>query len=345
MFKFLKLKLFKIGKGLLAFDFGSYSIKVAEFKIVKGEPILTGFVQGRTFENVLFNGIINDEKLLATNVKNILWNLSSVFDSVVLALPYELIIYGKIVTKEIENEDNIRDRINEEIPYKIEDVYYSYYTIPSQNGYEVYFIVVKKDVIDKYKDFFKSNGYKLENIDADFINLHNYSEFLYGESNRLIIDWGYSKIKLLFSTKHVPIYGRELFSLGLKALKQRIVKELKILPEVAEKIMVNFKNEERKEEIKKIYKEYIKEVLKEIKYSIDIISQKFNINIEVIYIVGGGARIPNIKEILKDYFDIETKNLRIEDKFKVSKDIDPDYLDIINTQGANAIAIGVKDFI
>lgn len=52
---------FKGGRnGILAFDFGSYSIKIAEIQIEKGNPVLTKFIQGRTYKNVIINGIIND---------------------------------------------------------------------------------------------------------------------------------------------------------------------------------------------------------------------------------------------------------------------------------------------
>ncbi len=331
---------------VLAVDFGSYSLKLAEFQIINNEPVLTGFVQARTYENALINGIINDEKLLRTNFKNLADNLSSPSKKIYLTLPYELVIMGSFKGHgELLEESKIKQKINDEIPYKIEDVYYSYYILPESEAYQIYYLVAKKNVIDKYIEFFNSLGYEVLNIDVDFANLHNLVEHLYGEGPKLIIDWGFSKIKLFFSDKTAPVYGRELFLLGLKTLKDKLKNKLSIFSEYAEKLMVNPLAGDRKEETKKIFKEYLEEVMKELEYGLDIAFRKYNLEVHDIFLVGGGARIPGIKELLAQKFDKEVKTIDIRRKIKIDESIHPDYFDIINTQGAVAVGIGIKDFI
>ncbi len=334
-------------EGFLSFDLGSFYIKIAEVQKEGGYPVLTGFIRGKTFNNAIINGIINDEAILYTNIKLLLDSFKSPIKKVYLSLPYDLVILGNFSIKDVENLKALEEKIDEEIPYKIEDVYYDYYAIPYEGSYNVFYLVSKKNIIDSYVKFFTKLGLELVNIDADIINLHNYTEYLYGEENKLIIDWGYSKIKLFFCEKKGPVYGRELLNLGFKKFISKVAKELKISLETAEKLVVNPSKNEKRIKIIEFYKEYIKEFIKEIEYSLALLLNKFNFRPQIIYLTGGGAAIPNIEAVLSKFLNVPIKSLVVNknNKLKISTNIDPDYLSIIGTQGALAIATAIKDFI
>ncbi|WP_038055319.1 pilus assembly protein PilM [Thermodesulfobacterium hydrogeniphilum] len=341
----LKTKIKGAKKGILGINFGNFSIKIAEIKVIKDKPVLTGFIQGRSFENVILNGIINDMPLLVTNMKNILENLQSHIKNVNISLPYELIIFDFFKMKSLPQIEEIKDKINEEIPYKIEDVYYSYYILPEEDTYKIFYLVAKKDIIDQYVDLINKLDLKINNIDGDFINLHNLIEFLYGNKSKLIIDWGYSKIKLLISNNQHPIYSRELFNLGIKKLEQKIIKKLRVSPEVAEKLLIDPKKSDQFNLLKKEYINYIKEIKEEIEYSLEFVKERFRVSIETIFLVGGGARIPDIDNTMTNLLNIKTQKIKIEDKIDIDSNIDPEYLEIINSQGAIAVATAIRDFI
>jgi len=186
--------------------------------------------------------------------------------------------------------------------------------------------------------------YQANNIDADFVNLHNLIEVIYGEKTKVIVDWGDSKIKLLFCEKEVPIYSRELFNLGMKNLRKDIIKNLKVDVDTAEALIVNPERDSHPE-VKKIYKNYIKEVLDELETTIKFVTGKFNLTIENIFLVGGGANIPNIGEILNNSLKINTQTIDLKKFVKFSDNFDPDYTKIVNTQGAIAVATAMRDFI
>lgn len=330
---------------LLGIDIGTYSIKVAEITQKKGMLILKGFGQVRTFENTIINQIVNDEQLLKNNIKNLLSNFNSRSNRAYLSLPYETTIYGKFVIYNLQSSQEIEKQINAEIPYRIEDVYFSYILLQDNNTYVVYYLVSKKDSLDKIKNIFLDLNIKVENIDADFINLHNFLEFLYGPENKLIIDLGNDKIKLYFSNKDVPVYTRELFSLGMKQLKIEVQRELKITYDIAERYIHWPPDDNNRKILKEIFKEYIKKLVEEIKLGIEIARSKYNLSLEIIYIIGGGARIPGIHKILSELLKVEVREIRIEEKIKLSNNIDPKYLEILNTQGLLAIATAAKKFI
>ncbi|MEN3039432.1 MAG: pilus assembly protein PilM [Candidatus Kryptonium sp.] len=329
----------------LGFDLGTYSIKVAEVASHKNEIILKGFAQSKTFENTIVNQIINDEQLLKTNIKNLISNFQPGTNVIYLAIPYEITIYGKFSTNNPESSQLIEKQINDEIPYKIEDVYFSYFIMPEKGSFTVYYLVSKKDNIDKIKRIFSDINFKLENIDADFINLHNFLEYLYGPENKLIIDWGNEKVKLYFSNKDTPVYTRELFNLGFKHFKNEIMKNFRLTPDIIDKLIHSPPEDQRKSQIKEVYKEYIKKLAEEIKFGIEISRSKYNLNPEVAYIIGGGARIPNIHKILSELLKLDIKEIKIEKKLRISEHIDRRYLSIINTQGVLAVATAAKEFI
>lgn len=331
-------------KGLLAFDLGSYSIKIAEVQIVKDEPVITNFIQGRTYKNVIINGIINDFQHLVSNVKNILDVFKGHVKIANLSLPYDLIIFDHFKSPHIPTEEEIRNKINEEIPYKIEDIYYSYYIIPKKDFYQVFYLVAKKDIVESYEELMKQLGYQANNIDADFINLHNLTEALYGEKSKVIIDWGDSKIKLLFSERDAPLYSRELFNLGFKNLRKKMIKELKVDADTAEVLIVN-PEKEGYSKAKEIYKEYIRNVLNEVDITIKFVTEKFNLTPENIFLIGGGAKIPNICDIFNEFLKIETRLIELNKKIKFSNNFDPEYIKTVNTQGAIAVAGALRDFI
>ena len=331
-------------KGILAFDLGIHSIKIAEVQIIKDEPVLTNFIQGRTYKNVIINGIINDFQYLVSNLKNILDIFNTNITTVNISLPYDLVIFDSFNSQHIPNEDEIKNKINEEIPYKIEDVYYSYYIIPKKDFYQIFYLVAKKEIIEQYEALINNLDYRANNIDADFINLHNLTEILYGEKSKVIVDWGSSKIKLLFCEKEFPVYNRELFNLGIKNLKKKIIKELKVDEDTAETLIVN-PEKNNYPQLKDIYKNYIKEILEELDATIKFVSGKFNLSIENIFLVGGGARIPNICSIFSEYLKINTRLIELEKHIKFSNNFDPEYIKVVNTQGAIAAATALRDFI
>jgi type IV pilus assembly protein PilM len=329
----------------IGLDIGSYSIKMVEISLSGDKPTLNGFCQARTFETTIINQIVNDEQLLRTNLKNIFTNFQPKTHRIFLSIPYELTIFGKFSVNSPEALQEIEKQINDEIPYKLDDVYYSYFILPEKGSYDVYYLVAKKDNIDKVHNIFKSLNYNLENIDADFINLHNFFEFLYGQENRAIIDWGHEKIKIHFSNKDVPVYTRELFNLGFKELKNKVVKDLKVTHDMAERYLHNPPADTRGLKIKEFYKDFIKKLLEEVKFGGEIVKTKYGVWPEVFYIIGGGARIPGIHSLISDLLKVEVRKVTINKKINISENIDPNYLNTISTQGIMALATAMKELI
>jgi len=333
------------GQTYLGVDLGSYALKVAEISVEGDQPILKGFTQARTFENTLVNHMVNDPALLISNLKNLFSNLNPPPSPIFLSLPYELTIFGKFSITDPQAITEIEKQINDEIPYKLEDVYYSYFIMPEKEKFDLYYLVTKRDNLEKLKQVFLDLGFSLENVDADFINMHNFLEYLYGPENKAVIDLGEAKIKIHFANKEVPFYTRELFNLGFKNLKAQIMKEFKITADRAERDLHLPPSNSKGNKIKEMYVEYIKTLVNEINFGIEITRSKYNFSPEVIYLIGGGAKIPGIHSLLRELIGIEVREIDVRERIRIDKNIEPSYLKTITTQGALALASAIKEFI
>lgn len=329
----------------LGLDVGTYAIKLAEISIKNNKPILQGFSQAKVYENTILNKLIQNSDILKTLLKNLFYNFSPMSHKIFYALPHELTLFGNFNIDNPNDLQAIKKQIDEEIPYQIDDVYFSYFTFPEKNYFIVYYLVSKKDNIEVIRNILAELNYSIENINADSILLHNFLEYFYGQEEKLIIDWSETKINLHFTNKDLPIFTRELFKLGIKEIKKEVMNELKVPLDIAEKLIQSPPDDQRKPIIKKIFIKYIKSLIDEIQISIDIVQKKYNVNPTTFYLVGGGARIPNIFKILSDFLKVNFKEIRIEEKMGISEDIDRDYLDIINTQGVLSVATAIQPFI
>lgn len=132
--------------------------------------------------------------------------------------------------------------------------------------------------------------------------------------------------------------------MGFINLKKMIMKELKLDEDTTEALIVN-PERGNYPQLKEIYKRYIIEVLQELDTAIKFVISKFGMSIENIFLIGGGARIPDICNIFKEYLKIDTQLVDLEKYIKFSSDFDPEYKKIVNTQGVIACATALKDFI
>ncbi|MFN3568332.1 MAG: pilus assembly protein PilM [Caldimicrobium sp.] len=329
----------------LGLDVGTYSLKLAEISIKNNRPVLEGFSQAKVYENTIINKLIQNSEILKTVLKNQFQNFSPKTHKIFYALPHELTLFGNFNIDNPNDLHAIKKQIDDEIPYQVDDVYYSYFTFPEKNYFIVYYLVSKKDNIDLIRNILAELNYSVENINVDSILFHNFLEFLYGQEEKLIIDWGETKINLHFTNKDLPIFTRELFKLGIKQIKKEVMSELKVPLDIAEKMIHNTPDDERKSIIKKILINYIKSLVEEIQITIDLVQKKYNVNPTKFYLVGGGARIGNILKILSELLKVNFQEIKIEEKIGLSDNIDRDYLKIINTQGVLAVAAAVEPFI
>jgi len=330
--------------GFLGVDLGSYSIKIAEVAEHRGKIELKSFGQARTFENTIIKHEILDKNLLATNVKNLINNLKPNTINTIYSLPASLTFYDNFTLTEIPDNETLIQRIADECPYNFDEISYSYYILPVENKFIVFYLYVKKEALNKFVDLFSLLNLNLINIDSDFIVIHDFLEYLYGAHAKLIIDLGYYDIRLFITNKEVPLSTYHLSNLGMRRLEQEISNAFKVDKNQALKIIHNPKPSEI-QIVKSIFVKYLEKLSEEILVKLEAVKTKFGIIPEVFYLIGGGARIPNITQILAQALEIPYQKVEIEQKVTISDNIHPDYLNVINTQGLLALSTAVKELL
>jgi len=330
--------------GFLGVDLGSYSIKIAEVVENRGRIELISFGQTRTFENTIIKHEIVDKNLLATNIKNLIQNLKPNTTNVIYSLPSLLTFYDNFTLTEIPDNETLIKRIADECPYNFEEISYSYYIYPAESRYIVYYLYVKKEILNKFIELFDLLNLDLVNVDSDFVVVHNFLEYLYGEHAKLIIDWGYYDVGLTITNKEVPIITYHLANLGIRKIEQEILKIFKVDKFYALKILHNPKPSELPI-LKSILIRYVERIAEEILNKLEAVKTKYGTLPEVLYIIGGGGRISNIGEILSNILGYTYQKIEIEKKIEINENIHPGYLEIINNQGILALATAVKELI
>jgi type IV pilus assembly protein PilM len=149
---------------------------------------------------------------------------------------------------------------------------------------------------------------------------------------------------LIIANKEVPIATYHLSNLGIRRLEQEISKVFKVDKHQALKMIHNPKPSEI-QIAKPLFVKYLEKLSEEILVKLDAVKNKYGIIPEVLYLIGGGARIPNINQILAQVLEIPYQRIEIQQKIKINDNIHPDYLEIINTQGVLALATAVKELL
>ena len=334
----------KKSAGFLGVDLGSYSIKIAEVGERRGKVELKSFGQTRTFENTLIKHEIVNKNLLATNIRNLVDNLKPTTINAIYSLPSLLTFYDNFTLTEIPDHETLIKKIADECPYHFDEISYSYYILPVESKFVVFYLYVKKEILNKFVELFSFLNLNLINVGSDFVVIHNFLEHLYGEHAKLVADLGYYDVRLIITNKEVPIATYHLSNLGIRRLEQEISKVFKVDKYQALKIIHNPKLSEI-QIAKPLFVKYLEKLSEEILIKLDAVKNKYGIIPEVLYLIGGGARIPNISQILSQALEIPYQKIEIQQKIKINDNIHPDYLEIINTQGVLALATAVEEFL
>lgn len=261
------------------------------------------------------------------------------------------------LTEEDDKEDienTLKQKIEEYIPFDVNDIYMSFETIKNpDNTVDVFLVGGQKKIIDDLKEICSLANLKLSIIDVDSFALVNCFEYNYPEyvdSNVYFLDIGsQDSIFCVYSNKR-PIFIRDL-NFGGDELIDRISTVLGSSFLEAEKVVLsNFRNIERdqKKFLRKLRDDQISfwadEVLRTINYFKEY--YKKEISFDHMFISGGGALFPRVVEI----FSERIKNLKISlfDPWKrIEYDdslIDPKYLNSIKSQFSVVTGLALRSW-
>ncbi len=263
-------------------------------------------------------------------------------------------IFNLTSQKDKDIENILKQKIEEYIPFDINDIYISFETIKNpDNTIDVFLVGSQKKIIDDLKEVCSLANLKLSIIDVDSFALINCFEYNYPEyidSNVYFLDIGSQhSIFCVYSNKR-PIFIRDL-NFGGDELIDKVSTILgSSFLEAEKSVLSNFKNIDntQKKLLKKIMEEQISlwadEVLRTINYFKEY--HKEEISVDYMFISGGGGLFPRVIEIFsKKIEDLEIflfnpwKRIEYDNSL-----IDPKYIDSIKSQFSVVTGLALRSW-
>ncbi len=341
------LSKFKGRRAFLGVDVGGFSVKVAE-ACQEGDVIkVLSFGQARIPEDVVVDGLVQNDEVFISTLKELLSNLSPQSHSVNLGLYAYTALYDRISIEINENQDLsqvVREEIEAFIPFDINEIYYDYFPLLHEDKTEIIFAATKKEYVDHYLEVFSKVGLSVNSVDVDVFAVSNLLEYLYGPSTRMVVDIGATKVLTFFSDKQGPLFSREI-AVGLNSITKEISEKLEVSLEEAERLRFQIPNDERGQVVKEAYTRFLEELRTEVENSINIYRGKYYKDPEEAYLIGGGAFIPGIVEFLKERIFVPFKEVELRDRLSFSEKFDPNYINEINKLGVVTVAHAVSEFL
>ncbi len=329
MFSFFK---FKKDSSILGIDIGAYAVKAVEAAFQKEKNILqvNKFALEPLEEGIIRFSIIQEKSIIG-KIQKLVNKLGTKSNKVSLSLPAEVSLWGTLALnlEEEITKENFLNFIENDIPFKIDQIVYSYQIISTpgeSSAFKFFYVAALKKLVEEIISIFNNLGFEVVNIEPSFTSLNNFLQYLVGEKKRLVIDWGYEKMTFYFFDENFLIYCRTFYNFGLKNFYKKVQRELQVLPD----LMVNLfediekmKGEGLKEKFSEISQVFEEEILLEIDRTKEYVETKYSFIPEETFFIGGGVRFfpifPRLKSLTENsnfsqFFDqlknkIEIKNL------------------------------------
>lgn len=189
-------------------DIGSYALKAAQIKKTGNNSfkILDTKLQ-KLPRDTIADGIIKDEALLSSEIKNILDQFKKKTNYIITAVPSnELLIRNvempKLDKKEIK--ESLKWEADEQIPYAIENAAIDFFKVEEGTETIKYLIsAVKKNIIDDFLAPFERNNISVEVVNTQpmaLISLLNYQNEC--DDIVAVIDVGFSATQITIANKN-----------------------------------------------------------------------------------------------------------------------------------------------
>lgn len=303
-------------------DISDLSLKIVELKKNKGKINVHALGQINLPKGIIDNGIIKDKEILLENLKKLINKPkfgSITTNNVVACLP-ETKTYIKLIeiSKNPNNlDDIIQTEIEKNIPVNINEMYYDWQLISSQEDKDLVLIgAAPKDIVREYIDLLKSADLSISALEIESMSIcrsllleENNEIKQESEKNYCIIDIGAKRSSLIIYSKKSIVLSISMPISGNEAT-EKIAETLEINKDQAEKAKIICGLDKTKAQgvVNKILSSMINDLTDKVKKSIDFYNDNHKNYgpINKILLCGGGSNIKGLDEIIAKSIGIET---------------------------------------
>ncbi len=333
----MPIGLFKNGKtsSVVSIDIGSKQMKVVELEKKGGEVHVKNIGYTSTPpESVVAKEII-DRDVIAEEIRNLLDKLKISNNYAVTAVGGKNLIIKNFLISPSESHE-IEERIVEEaqkvLPFDIETVFWDYWILPPREGSEdipVYIVATRQETVYMIEDSLKFAGLELRILDAAPLSLINTVKFNYNldpNRNYLIVDIGFEGSSFITISNGI-YYDHQDGDFSVKKYIESLTRFMNISYEEAFQYLFD---SELPSELSASFETIVNGLNQSLADEIQRYLSISGLDINTVFLTGGGVNIKNILEPLKTVFpDYEfvivnpLKNVKdaaeIEEKFDLSE--------------------------
>ncbi len=342
-----------VSKKIIGLDIGTSAVKLIELDEVKGSYRLKNFGLAKLPKETIVNGVIINADPLIQAIKNLVANLKINKKNVSISISGHPVIIKKIslpFMSEDELEPMIETEAEQYIPFDLEEVNIDFQILgvndENADQMNVMLVAAKKAMIEEYNEVIKNTGLKPNIIDIDVFaleNMFNINYDLEDDEVTALIDIGASVTNINILKEGTSIFNRDVF-LGGNQVTEEIQKELSVSFEEAEALKTGEKIEGIDPELlDQTISKITASITREIQRTLDFFTGSTYAEINHIYLSGGGAKTPGIKDLIE-----EKANSQVEftDPFKAIKydknTFDTEYIKEISLLAATGIGLASR---
>jgi len=337
---------------VIGLDIGTSSIKLIEIEESKGGHRLKNFGISTLPKDAIVNGSIVNHDAVVSSIQQILSNLKIKTKDVVASISGHPVIIKKItmpVATDEELEESIKFEAEQYIPFDLEEVNIDFQVLAVEeekaDQMNVMLVAAKKVMINDYTKVLSDAGLTPVILDIDVFALENAFEINYPldeEQNAALIDVGASTININVIKGGLSAFTRDVF-LGGNQITEDIQKQFGISFDEAETLKTS--GDVNRDDFggKEIVKQVCDNIASEIQKSLDFYSSTTYESVNKIYLSGGCAKIPFMKDIIEEKLNVSTEIIDCIRTVKYDENVfDPDYIKDISPLASVGIGLALR---
>jgi type IV pilus assembly protein PilM len=337
---------------VIGLDIGTSSIKLIEIEESKGGYRLKNFGITTLPKDAIVNGSIVSHDAVVSSIQQILSNLKIKTKDVVASISGHPVIIKKItmpLATDEELEDSIKFEAEQYIPFDLEEVNIDFQVLNVEeekaDQMNVMLVAAKKVMINDYTKVLTDAGLTPVILDIDVFALENAFEINYPIEEDLsaaLIDVGASTININVIRGGLSAFTRDVF-LGGNQITEDIQKQFGISFEEAETLKTS--GDVNRDDFggKEIVKKACDNIASEIQKSLEFYSSTTYESVNKIYLSGGCAKIPFMKDIIEEKINVSTEIIDCVRNVKYDENVfDPDYIRDISPLASVGIGLALR---
>lgn len=339
-------------KNVVGLDIGTNSVKLVELEESKGGFRLKNFGINPIPKDSIVNGAIVNHDAVVGSIQQLISNLKIKTKDAVASISGHPVIIKKIsmpLASEEELEDSIKFEAEQYIPFDLEEVNIDYQILAVEEGkadhMSVMLVAAKKVMINDYVKILNDAGLNPAILDIDVFALENAFEINYQPEEHqtiALVDIGASTININIIKEGLSAFTRDIF-LGGNQITEDIQKHFGISFEEAETLKTSGDINNPEFGGKEIVKQVCDAMASEIQKSLDFYSSTTYEQVSRIFLSGGCAKIPFMKDAVEEKSNVTTEVINCMRTIKYDENVfDPDYIKDITPLASIGVGLALR---